>query len=147
MVLEGGQLRVPSQGYSGSAAVWVGLLLQLAGREAWLSRLCSQFLLHLHPAKHTHIRRLAPPHRQLEMACLNMETGQPEPYPPGWWAVVIDVSVGAWHAGPSGESSVLQLLQLVYTMLRLWWRCMFGVQDSLMAGTVCARAVVPVRPC
>lgn len=26
------------------------------------------------------------------MACLNMETGLPEPYPQGWWAVVIDVS-------------------------------------------------------
>lgn len=26
------------------------------------------------------------------MACLNLQTGLPEPYPRGWWAVVIDVS-------------------------------------------------------
>lgn len=58
--------------------------------------------------------RLAPPYRQLEMACLNMETGLPEPYPKGWWAVVIDVSGCA--AGPLA-AWLLQRSQ------RPWWPC------------------------
>lgn len=79
--------------------------------------------------------RLAPPHRQLEMACLNMETGLPEPYPHGWWAVVIDVS--SQHL----NSSVAHMAGLpCKTVLVPRCRRSAGMQSQLCNSSLCCSA-------
>lgn len=66
------------------------------------------------------------------MACLNMETGLPEPYPRGWWAVVIDVS------SPHLNSSVALMAGLPCKMV-LVPRCRrsAGMQSQLCNSSLC----------
>jgi hypothetical protein len=92
-------------------------------------------------------RRLAPPTRQLEMACLNLDTGLPEPYPQGWWAVVIDVShatfASQWHESCT-LWTVTELRRRICDVLRFAGvaRCIYS--DIGWGGVACYEALISV---